>query len=263
MEIKKRYKIINSLALGLGGAFASFLLKNGSINWGEVAWRIFGKDGSPKSALIASIATGIQIIIFCLIAYKGSKFAVRKFERYNSQRKKRASIWLLALAYFILYFSLCILSSSFSSVRLNDYENRELTSSMDKPSAEDIAEGHKVADEIIAQHYPKDVIVRSEADSQRAWELIKNDSLPSFDSVKPSAEQGEPTAQALLGLFYFNGTGVQQDFVQSYMWFNLSAAQGDKDALIGRNKVIVLMTPVQIEEGQRLTREWLTKHQEQ
>ena len=34
---------------------------------------------------------------------------------------------------------------------------------------------------------------------------------------------------------FFHGDGVPQDYVQAYMWFNLSAAQGKEDAIYNRD----------------------------
>jgi hypothetical protein len=56
---------------------------------------------------------------------------------------------------------------------------------------------------------------------------------------------------------YREGKGVPQDYVVAYMWFNLAATQGSEGAAQIRNNLAGLMTPAQITEGQRLTREWL------
>ena len=42
----------------------------------------------------------------------------------------------------------------------------------------------------------------------------------------PLAEQGDAFAQGLLGLMYFNGEGVPQDYVEAVRWLRLSAEQG-------------------------------------
>jgi len=46
-------------------------------------------------------------------------------------------------------------------------------------------------------------------------------SLPIFRQL---ADQGNAKAQSALGLRYFYGEGITQDYVQSHMWFNLAAA---------------------------------------
>jgi TPR repeat protein len=74
--------------------------------------------------------------------------------------------------------------------------------------------------------------------------------------IRPLAEQGDASAQYTLGVFYDNGLGVPQDHIRSYMWFDLSAAQGRDGAAAFRDLVARRMTPGQIAEAQKLTREW-------
>ena len=71
-----------------------------------------------------------------------------------------------------------------------------------------------------------------------------------------AADQGEARAQFFLGAMYAEGKGVPQDQVLAHMWFNLSAAQGDGNAVTNRDITARLMTPDQLAEAQRLTREW-------
>jgi uncharacterized protein len=62
-------------------------------------------------------------------------------------------------------------------------------------------------------------------------------------------------AQNRLGVMYLTGRGVPQDYIQAHMWFNLSAAQGNKVAMKNRDNVARLMTQAQIAEAQKLARE--------
>jgi uncharacterized protein len=71
-----------------------------------------------------------------------------------------------------------------------------------------------------------------------------------------AADQGEAGAQNNLGSMYANGEGVPQNYVEAYKWFNLAAAQGNANAATNRDRVLALMTPAQIAEGQRLAAEW-------
>jgi hypothetical protein len=51
--------------------------------------------------------------------------------------------------------------------------------------------------------------------------------------------------------------GVPQDFILAYMWFNLAAAaQGGPTAAQMRDILEKKMTPAQIAEAQKLSREW-------
>ena len=59
---------------------------------------------------------------------------------------------------------------------------------------------------------------------------------------------------------YAGGLGVQKDYITALMWMYLAAAQGDEQALEGSVILANLMTPAQIEEAQRLAREWLAAH---
>ncbi|MEE8284994.1 MAG: hypothetical protein V3R63_08420, partial [Alphaproteobacteria bacterium] len=46
----------------------------------------------------------------------------------------------------------------------------------------------------------------------------------------------------------------------AHMWINLSAANGNVDGPYYQDKIAKRMTPAQIAEGQKLAREWLSKH---
>jgi uncharacterized protein len=75
-----------------------------------------------------------------------------------------------------------------------------------------------------------------------------------------AADQGDADAQNNLGFMYGNGNGVPQDYVQARMWWNLATALGNELARENRDIVAGMMTPSQIEEAQRLAREWLAAH---
>jgi len=71
-----------------------------------------------------------------------------------------------------------------------------------------------------------------------------------------SAEQGKADAQAYLSRMYYYGQGVPEDYVQAYKWCNLAAAQGFENAKEDRDMLRNKMSPSQIAEGQRLSREF-------
>ena len=58
---------------------------------------------------------------------------------------------------------------------------------------------------------------------------------------------------------YANGIGVPKDLVITYIWENLAADQGEEKAKKMRGLLEEEMTPAQIAEGQRLSREWRPK----
>ena len=71
-----------------------------------------------------------------------------------------------------------------------------------------------------------------------------------------AAEQGEASAQLILGLMYDTGRGVPQDYVTAHMWLNLATATGHENARKGRETVAASMTREQIAEAQARAREW-------
>jgi hypothetical protein len=50
---------------------------------------------------------------------------------------------------------------------------------------------------------------------------------PDFAATKKDAESGDAEAQHNLGLWYYNGQGVPQDFAEAVKWTRLAADQGD------------------------------------
>ncbi len=74
--------------------------------------------------------------------------------------------------------------------------------------------------------------------------------------ASPRSDQGNSAAQLGLGVRYYEGRGVPQDFLSAHMWFNLSAAKGYKDAAKNRDLAAQRMTSAQVAEAQKLAREW-------
>ena len=62
-----------------------------------------------------------------------------------------------------------------------------------------------------------------------------------------------------MDFIYDNGDGVPKDNAKAYMFFNLAAAQGDKDSEVIIKIIKKRMTKRQIAEGQKLTRKWLER----
>ena len=77
---------------------------------------------------------------------------------------------------------------------------------------------------------------------------------------KKAAEQGDSVSQIILGAMYEKGKGISKDFVEAYKWFSISGETGNGRMYIekiGKRK----MTTAQIAEAQKLTRQWIKKHQ--
>ena len=83
----------------------------------------------------------------------------------------------------------------------------------------------------------------------------RGDYATALREFRPLAEQGDADAQFILGIMYDNGEGVPEDYVQAYAWVNLAAASGYERAEQARTIIRQYMTPSQIAEAQKLSRE--------
>lgn len=90
---------------------------------------------------------------------------------------------------------------------------------------------------------------------------VAQDYKESFKWTSKAVQEGDDRLQFSLGLMYFDGTGVAQDYVFAHMWTNIAGANGNKDASEFRDDIAKKMTPSQIEEAQKLAREWMAEHQ--
>jgi len=63
-------------------------------------------------------------------------------------------------------------------------------------------------------------------------------------------------AQNALGVFHENGYGLSKDAVIAYAWYNLSAAGGYEKARENLSRVQKVLTPEDLSEAQKLSREW-------
>jgi TPR repeat protein len=74
--------------------------------------------------------------------------------------------------------------------------------------------------------------------------------------LKRSAEQENEAARIALALLYADRQGFVHDDVKALMWFNLAVVQGSRTAVPLRDDLLVRMTPVQVAEAQRMSREF-------
>jgi len=74
-----------------------------------------------------------------------------------------------------------------------------------------------------------------------------------------AAEQGDKMAQFNLGAMHDTEEKFMQDYVTAYAWYNLAASQGDEIATVKKDILLEKMSPRQIEEGQKLSRELFNK----
>jgi TPR repeat protein len=105
-----------------------------------------------------------------------------------------------------------------------------------------------------SMYYSGNGVLKDDAEAVKWW--------------RRAAEQGLADAQYILGTHYFGGEVLPRDYVEAYKWLNLAASGfTHSDERETRDKVIKFrdllaaekMTPDQIAEAQRLTREWKPK----
>jgi TPR repeat protein len=75
-----------------------------------------------------------------------------------------------------------------------------------------------------------------------------------------SAEQGDTVAQTSLGKMYYDGKGVKQDRVYAHMWWNIASSLGNKTSVKARDKFSKSMTQSQLREAQQLARACVQKN---
>lgn len=96
----------------------------------------------------------------------------------------------------------------------------------------------------------------------RGGQGTKKDVKEALKWFQLSAEQGYSEAQFNLGNMYSRGIGVLLDRVRAHMWFNLAGAGGNEKAPEHRDQEERLLTAVQVDEAQRMAREWMEKHRQ-
>jgi TPR repeat protein len=96
-------------------------------------------------------------------------------------------------------------------------------------------------------------------------EIVPQDYSEAAKWMARAADQGLAVAQFVLGGMYALGQGVAEDPVRAHMWFSLSGAraaqitEANKLAYKAdqmRDALAQTMNPAQIEEAQKLVREW-------
>jgi TPR repeat protein len=90
-------------------------------------------------------------------------------------------------------------------------------------------------------------------------EGVEQDFKEAVKWYQKSADHGNAAGQCYLGLMYLRGQGVLEDYVTAYAWFNISAANGYSNGKKLKDAIAGPMTPDQIAEAQKLSRELLRK----
>ena len=76
----------------------------------------------------------------------------------------------------------------------------------------------------------------------------RGDYATALREFRPLAEQGIADAQNTLGVMYFHGHGVPQDYAEAAKWYRKAVKRGHAEAKEA------------LREAERLAREWKPKH---
>ena len=91
-------------------------------------------------------------------------------------------------------------------------------------------------------------------------EGVPQDYVEAVRWYRLAADQGFAAAQLNLGVMYDRGRGVPQDYVEALRWVNLAAARASSDRqedyAEARDALAKIMTRAQIAEAQKLAMEW-------
>lgn len=98
-----------------------------------------------------------------------------------------------------------------------------------------------------------------------AWAIISQAGDSVFEYWISKAENGDPSAQCMVGFKYVRGIDIPRDYIMAYKWLNLAAPRIDDNKQRRlcsemRDDVSSLMTRSEIAEAQKLAREWMEKH---
>lgn len=93
---------------------------------------------------------------------------------------------------------------------------------------------------------------------------VPRDEADALKWYRMAADQGHAGAQNNLGIGYTLGKGVPKDFVLAYMWYDIAAsnytdAEERKGAEKNRDGIGSLMKPAEVEQAQKMAREWKPK----
>ncbi len=89
---------------------------------------------------------------------------------------------------------------------------------------------------------------------------VKQDYAQALKLARAAADQGSAEAQYTLGGMYERGQGVPQDAQQALVWYSLSAATGDEQAIRKKAALETTLAPGQVEEARRQEGEWIKQH---
>ena len=89
-----------------------------------------------------------------------------------------------------------------------------------------------------------------------AGQGVEQDYVEGIKWIRKAAEQGHAGAQFSLGIYFSDGLKIEPDMVKAFAWITLSAANGNKLAPNFRARLKERMSPQQVADAGRLTKEF-------
>jgi peptidoglycan hydrolase-like protein with peptidoglycan-binding domain len=77
-----------------------------------------------------------------------------------------------------------------------------------------------------------------------------------FQEFRQSAYANNSLAQYMMGRLHAEGRGVGEDKLAAYMWFDLSASNGNSRAISARDAVAAEMDATEIDQAQQMAADW-------
>lgn len=77
-----------------------------------------------------------------------------------------------------------------------------------------------------------------------------------LQEYRQSAHAGNSLAQYMMGRMYAGGRGVGVDKAAAYMWFDLSASNGNSQAIAARDAIAGDLDAVEIDQAQQMAADW-------
>jgi peptidoglycan hydrolase-like protein with peptidoglycan-binding domain len=77
-----------------------------------------------------------------------------------------------------------------------------------------------------------------------------------LQEYRQSAHAGNSLAQYMMGRLYAEGRGVDEDKLTAYMWYDLSASNGNNRAIAARDAIAAAMGADEIDEAQQMAADW-------
>jgi GAF domain len=135
-------------------------------------------------------------------------------------------------------------SSSFEPVSGSPSSNRTASDTPDQP--------HQLTERPGDKFQLGEVYAKAKGERKNDSELVSR--------LTRSADQGNVTAAATLGAFYWAGRGVPQNYLDAYVWSAVAKAQGDEGSAY---RLVILRTRLsasELSEADKRAAAWLREH---